>query len=177
MGSPLGVNLNLQNTIAGGAAFLAGKTQHISGISAKGLNLTFHLTAPNATFLHIMAINFGFIVPKEEVEKYGADFGHHPVGTGAFKFGEWQLGQRLVLERNKDYHHPGVPYLDQITFEFGQEPTVALLRLKKGEVDILGDGIPPAQFLQIASAQDVDCHIRVVADIEATLCLIGREVY
>ena len=98
-----------------------------------------------------MAINFAFVVPKEEVEKYGADFGHHPVGTGAFKFVEWQLGQKLVLERNKDYHSQGVPYLDKITFEFGQEPTVALLRLQKGEVDILGDGIPPAQFLQVTS--------------------------
>ena len=43
----------------------------------------------------------------------------------------------------------GVPKLDQITFEIGQEPTVALLRLQRGEVDILGDGIPPAQFLQV----------------------------
>ena len=128
----------------------AGKTTELSGITTPDPStVVFNLTAPNATFLHIMAINFGFVVPKEEVEKYGADFGHHPVGTGAFKFGEWELGQKLVLERNKDYHRPGVPYLDQITFEFGQEPTVALLRLKKGEVDILGDGIPPAQFLQI----------------------------
>src|SRR5262249_37414714 len=44
MGSPLGVNLDLQNDVVGGAAFLAGKAQHISGISAKGLTLTFHLT-------------------------------------------------------------------------------------------------------------------------------------
>ena len=44
---------------------------------------------------------------------------------------------------------PGVPYLDKITFEFGQDPTVAVLRLKKGEVDIVGDGIPPAQFAEV----------------------------
>jgi oligopeptide transport system substrate-binding protein len=115
------------------------------------MTVVFTLTRPDATFLHIMAINFAFIVPKEEVEKYGADFGHHPVGAGAYKFVEWQLGQKLVLERNKDYHIAGVPYLDKITFEFGQDPTVALLRLQKGEVDLLGDGIPPAQFLQITS--------------------------
>src|SRR5690606_37607415 len=36
-----------------------------------------------------------------------------------------------------------------ITFEIGQEPNVALLRLQRGEVDILGDGIPPAQFVQV----------------------------
>ena len=92
-----------------------------------------------------MAINFAHVVPKEEVEKYGADFGKHPVGTGAFKLTEWTLGQRIVFERNPDYWHKGVPHLDKITFEIGQEPLVALLRLQKGEVDIPGDGIPPAQ--------------------------------
>ena len=96
-----------------------------------------------------MAINFAHVVPKEEVEKCGADFGHHPVGSGAYKMAEWTLGQRLVLERNADYWKPGTPKLDKITFEFGQEPHVALLRLQKGEVDVLGDGIPPAQFLEV----------------------------
>ena len=96
-----------------------------------------------------MAINFAFVVPKEEVEKAGADWGKKPVGTGAFKFVEWVPGQRIVLERNKDYYRTGVPYLDKLTFEFGQDPTVAVLRLKKGEIDIVGDGIPPAQFAEV----------------------------
>jgi peptide/nickel transport system substrate-binding protein/oligopeptide transport system substrate-binding protein len=139
-------------TIKGYDDVAGGKATALSGVAIPdGKTIVFTLTRPDATFLHIMAINFAFVVPKEEVEKYGADFGHHPVGTGAFKFVEWKLGQKLVLARNKDYHIAGVPYLDQITFEFGQEPTVALLRLQKGEVDLLGDGIPPAQFLQITS--------------------------
>ena len=96
-----------------------------------------------------MAINFAHVVPKEEVDKYGADFGHHPVGSGAYKMTEWTLGQRLVIEKNPDYWKPDVPNFDKVTFEFGQEPTVALLRLQKGEVDVLGDGIPPAQFLEV----------------------------
>ena len=92
-----------------------------------------------------MAINFAHVVPKEAVEKHGADFGKNPVGTGAYKLTEWTLGQRLVFERNADYWNKGLPNLDKITFEIGQEPIVALLRLQKGEVDVLGDGIPPAQ--------------------------------
>lgn len=106
------------------------------------------LSRPDATFLHVMALNFAHVVPKEEVEKYGADFGKNPVGTGAFKLAEWTLGQRVVFERNADYYHEGLPRLDQIVFEVGQEPIVALLRLERGEVDIAGDGIPPAKFLE-----------------------------
>ncbi|WP_416799261.1 ABC transporter substrate-binding protein [Ciceribacter azotifigens] len=111
--------------------------------------IKFELSRPDATFLHVMALNFSSIVPKEEVEKWGADFGKHPVGSGAFKLAEWTLGQKLVFERNKDYWEPGLPKLDQITFEVGQEPVVALLRLQNGEVDIAGDGIPPAKFLEV----------------------------
>ena len=62
---------------------------------------------------------------------------------------EWTLGQRIVFERNPDYFGRACRKLDQITFEIGQEPLVALLRLQKGEVDIAGDGIPPAKFLEM----------------------------
>src|SRR5687767_2424527 len=62
--------------------------------------IKFDLSRPDATFLHVMAINFAHVVPKEEVEKHGPDFGHNPVGSGAFKMAEWTLGQRLVLEKN-----------------------------------------------------------------------------
>jgi oligopeptide transport system substrate-binding protein len=127
-----------------------GKATSLSGIETPDdKTVIFKLSRPDATFLHLMAINFGYIVPKEEVEKAGADWGKKPVGTGAFKFVEWAPGQNIKLERNKDYFRAGVPYLDNVTFEFGQDPTVAVLRLKKGEVDIVGDGLPPAQFTEV----------------------------
>jgi ABC-type transport system substrate-binding protein len=127
-----------------------GSAKSLEGVTVVDpYTIKFELTRPDATFLHVMAINFSFVVPKEEVEKWGADFGKHPVGTGAFMLGEWTLGQKLVFERNKDYWNAGLPKLDQITFEVGQEPVVALLRLQKGEVDVAGDGIPPAKFLEV----------------------------
>lgn len=128
----------------------AGKAEALSGITVVDpYTIKFELSRPDATFLHVLALNFAHIVPKEEVEKYGADFGKHPVGSGAFKMSEWTLGQRIVFERFKDYYNPSLPKLDQITFEVGQEPVVALLRLQNGEVDIPGDGIPPAKFIEV----------------------------
>src|SRR2546421_7771522 len=50
MGSPYGVNIQLDKELVGGSAFLAGSAQHISGVSAHGLTLTVHLTRPNPTF-------------------------------------------------------------------------------------------------------------------------------
>ncbi|MGH6962663.1 MAG: ABC transporter substrate-binding protein [Dongiaceae bacterium] len=128
----------------------AGKATELSGITTPDdKTIVIALTRPDATFLHVMAINFGYAVPKEEVEKHGADFGKNPVGTGAFKFVKWTAGQKLELERNTDYFRASVPYLDKLTYEFGQDPTVAVLRLKQDEIDIVGDGIPPAQFAEV----------------------------
>ncbi len=139
-------------SIKGFDEMVSGEADHLSGITIpKPGVIKIELTRPDATFLHVMAINFSFAVPKEEVEKYGDDFGKHPVGTGAFKMTDWALGQYVTFERNRDYYKDGLPKLDTIVFEVGQEPTVALLRLQRGEVDILGDGIPPARFLKVKS--------------------------
>src|SRR5215813_11486084 len=79
--------------IKGYDELVAGKAKDLSGVTTPDdKTVVIALTRPDATFLHLMAINFGFVVPKEEVEKYGADFGKHPVGTGAFKFVEWTAG-------------------------------------------------------------------------------------
>ncbi|MDX0425245.1 ABC transporter substrate-binding protein [Sinorhizobium medicae] len=128
----------------------AGKGGDLSGIAVQDPHtIRFELSRPDATFLHVMALNFAHVVPKEEVEKHGADFGKNPVGSGAFKLAEWTLGQRLVFERFADYWNEGLPKLDRITFEVGQEPVVALLRLQNGEIDVPGDGIPPAKFVEV----------------------------
>jgi len=127
-----------------------GKVKTLDSINViNKYEIQFNLKQPDATFLHVLALNFSSIVPKEEVTKWGLDFGKHPVGTGAFMLDEWKTGQSLSLKRNTNYNKQGLPYLDNIKFEFGQEPIVALLRLEQGDVDLAGDGIPPAKFLQL----------------------------
>ncbi|MBL1421608.1 MAG: ABC transporter substrate-binding protein [Alphaproteobacteria bacterium] len=152
-------------TLSPGAGFFAsikgfdevsgGTAENLSGVEVvDDYTVKITLARPDATFLHVMALNFASIVPKEAVEEFGEDFGTHPVGTGAYKMTEWTRGQHLTFEANKDYYDSNLPYLDKITFEVGQEPIVALLRLERGEVDIAGDGIPPAKFLSIKNDPD-----------------------
>ncbi|MES2845040.1 MAG: ABC transporter substrate-binding protein [Pseudomonadota bacterium] len=137
-------------SIAGFDAAMAGTATGLEGVTVVDpLTVQVVLSRPDATFLHVMALNFASVVPKEAVDEAGADFGKKPVGTGAFKLAEWTLGQRLVFEKNAEYWREGVPYLDQVLFEVGQEPVVALLRLQNGEVDVPGDGIPPAKFTEV----------------------------
>ncbi|MGN6551458.1 MAG: ABC transporter substrate-binding protein [Pararhizobium sp.] len=157
------------SNIVGYDAATSGKADNLSGVKViDPSTVEIDLSQPDAAFLHKMALNFSFVVPKEAVEKYGADFGKHPVGTGAFKMAEWTLGQRLVFEKNPDYWQKGVPHLDKITFEFGQEPIVALLRLQHGEIDIAGDGIPPAKFLEVTKDPSMNKNIVVGSQLQTS---------
>src|SRR6056297_1479662 len=146
--------------IAGFDTWNAGEGDGLSGVEVlddKTVRIT--LSRPDATFSHVMALNFASIVPREAVEASGEDFGREPVGSGAFRMTEWTPGQQLVFERFEDYHRAGVPKLDRVTFDIGLDPTVALLRLQNGDADVPGDGIPPAQFLQVVNDAAYDDQI------------------
>lgn len=141
--------------IKGFDAVTGGTSATLDGIAAPDdSTVIFTLSRPDATFLHVLAINFASVVPKEAVEAAAGDFGKKPVGSGTFVLKEWTVGQRLVFERNPDYFVKDMPHIDKFTVEVGQEPLVALLRLQKGEVDIAGDGVPPAKFLEIKNSPE-----------------------
>jgi peptide/nickel transport system substrate-binding protein len=42
-------------------------------------------------------------VAREVAEKYGEDFGSHPVGTGPWKLAFWKRSSKMVFERNPNY--------------------------------------------------------------------------
>ena len=59
-----------------------------------------------------------------------------PIGTGPFRFGGWDHGKRIRLERNPEYwgEAPGV---DEIVFDLDPDAIRALNRTRRGEVDLL----------------------------------------
>jgi len=61
------------------------------------------LKAPQAPFLANLAMFVFDIASPRAVEKWGTEFGKHPVGTGAFRFVEWKPNQEVILEANPDY--------------------------------------------------------------------------
>lgn len=138
--------------IKGAQEFIDGKATTVEGIKALDPStVEFTLSAPDVTFLNKLALNFAFIVPKEEVEKAGENFGHAPVGTGPFTLQEWKAAQELTFVRNPNYFFEGLPYLDKVTIQVGVAPDVALLRLEKGEIDLMGDPPPGADWARISA--------------------------
>jgi len=100
------------------------------------------LNEPYAPFLANIAMCLAApIVSKAAVEKYGADFNKHPVGTGPFKFVKWDIGQQIVLEANPDYWG-GKPKLDKVVYKFVKENSVRASELMTGSVQVM-TGVDP----------------------------------
>ena len=61
-----------------------------------------------------------------------------PVGTGPFKFVEWQKGQFMRFDRNGDYWRQGTPYLDRIVARFIADGATRAAAMETQEVHIGG---------------------------------------
>lgn len=103
--------------------------------------LIISLKAPFPPFLGLLSMQYCSVVPYEAIEKYGADFRQHPVGTGPFKFGMWKEGVKLVMLRNDNYFESGpdgpLPYLDAIAVTFIVDKQSAFLEFIKGNLDFV----------------------------------------
>ena len=137
--------------IEGAQAVMDGEAEEISGITVVDkYTIEFKLIREDPTFLSILALPNNFIVPQEEVEKWGEDFGLHPMGAGAFILTEFVPGQKATFVRNPDYFIAGQPYVDEIEMVLGIEPSTAMLRAEKGELDIISaDMMPSSDFARV----------------------------
>ena len=103
--------------------------------------LVIRLKSPFPPFLGLLSMQYCSVIPHEAVEKYGADFRQHPVGTGPFKFGMWKEGVKLVMLRNDHYFEAGadnqLPYLDAVAVTFIVDKQSAFLEFIKGNLDFV----------------------------------------
>ena len=110
------------------------------------------LTHPFAPFLYLLAMSYTWVVPREAVERYGEDFGRHPVGTGPFLLEEWSPGLRVHLRRNPHYWEVDdegrrLPYLDGVEIRMLRDSLVAFLEFERGNLDVTG--IPPEMWPKV----------------------------
>jgi peptide/nickel transport system substrate-binding protein/oligopeptide transport system substrate-binding protein len=108
---------SLLSRIKGATDFREGRSKTVQGLRALDTyTLEIELAEPFPPFVAMMAmVNFG-VVPGEEVERLGDDFGLYPVGTGPFRFERWSRNEEISLTAYEDYHE-GRPYLDQVLFK------------------------------------------------------------
>ncbi len=99
-------------------------------------SLIFDLKQPDKHFPSKLIIG---ILPKDLIYK-NHDFSHNPVGNGALKFVSWH--NKLVLKRLRDNQI--------ISLQEVKDPTVRVLKLMRGEADLIQGELPPelVKYLQ-----------------------------
>ncbi|MFR3032138.1 MAG: ABC transporter substrate-binding protein, partial [Blautia sp.] len=106
---------------------------HAEAVDATHVKAT--MKAPSAVFLTALTNAGNAIVPKEEVEGWGDEFGNHLVGTGPYAMEQFDLDQQAVLKKN-DKYFLGEPNLDSVIFKVITDPNQEVNALRTGDIDI-----------------------------------------
>lgn len=69
--------------------------------------LRIELVEPYPQLLWVLAMHYGSVVPREAVERYGARFPSHPVGTGPYVLKAWTRNYRIEFARNPKWAETG----------------------------------------------------------------------
>jgi peptide/nickel transport system substrate-binding protein len=122
------------------------------------------LGAYSDNWLFHMAAGSAAIVSSKSV----ATNGTNPIGTGPFKFSNWNRGASLALTRNDDYWGNKAK-LNDVEFRFVSDANAMINALKAGDVDAIGQ----VEALQQASQLQLDPNFTVIRGAPAGKVMVS----
>lgn len=118
------------------------------------LTAVFRLSEPAPYLLSALDSIESQIVPRHlyaDTDILSNPHNTRPVGTGPFRYRDWQRGEYIVLERNPDYWDQPKPYLDRLILRIVPDPSSATAALETEEIQIL----PTSSFSDVARLQKI----------------------
>ena len=142
-------HINSDAVLESGGKSLLQDHSYVETVVVDDYTVTVKFGASYPLFLRDASRQWLSISSPAALEASGADYGRNPVGTGPFKFVQWDAQSQIVLERNPDYNwgpefaaHQGPANLEQVVFRILPEAATRLTAFETGEVLIAGE--PPA---------------------------------
>jgi peptide/nickel transport system substrate-binding protein len=114
--------------------------------------VVFHLKFATSAFLPALADPFNFIYEKALLDKDPRWFEKNILGSGPFKFVDYQTGQSIRGEKNADYYHKGQPYLDGFTGIYADKQAVRVEAIRSDRAAIEFRSMPPAARDELVKA-------------------------
>ncbi|MGE5270849.1 MAG: ABC transporter substrate-binding protein [Thiohalocapsa sp.] len=105
--------------------------------------VVFHLKFATDAFLPALADPYAFIYQKTQIDKDPHWYEKKVNGSGPFKFVSYETGQSIVGERNADYYHKGLPYLDGFKGIFADKQVTRVEAIRSDRAAIEFRGFPP----------------------------------
>ena len=106
--------------------------------------VVFHLRFATTAFLAALADPFTFIYKKANLDQDPRWYENNILGSGPFKFAEYETGQAIRGVRNPDYYRKGLPYLDGFTALFANKQAVRVEAIRSDRAAIEFRGLPPS---------------------------------
>jgi peptide/nickel transport system substrate-binding protein len=106
--------------------------------------VVFKLKFATSAFLPALADPFAYIYKKEVLDKDPHWYEKNIMGSGPFKFVDYQIGQSITGVRNPDYYHKGLPYLDGFVAIFADKQAVRLDAIRADRAALEFRGMPPS---------------------------------
>jgi len=105
--------------------------------------VVFDLKYPSGAFIPAVAAPYNFVYAKKVLDMDQHWYEKNVLGSGPFRFVEWQPGAFLKAEANPNYYHEGKPYLDGTEAIFARKQSVNVQAIRGGRADIQFRGFPP----------------------------------
>lgn len=146
-------------SIVGASEYQAGTADSVEGIKKiDDYTVEITLASPNAAFLSNMYVAMlpEHILGEESPADWGNDdFNRAPIGTGKYKFVEWEAGQYISLERNDEYFGT-MPSIENVVVQFGADTTL-VAALLNGEIDVLFN-LPATEIENVEAVDGVGVY-------------------
>src|SRR5699024_1356411 len=110
----------------------------------------FLLSEPYSPLLSILAANEGSIISPKLIEEDPKEIANNPVGTGPFKFDNWESGDEILLTKNENYWGEE-PHIDNVKFIIVPEDATRIAMIETGEAHI-SDQIPVTEIDRIENS-------------------------
>lgn len=138
---------NLERNLTEGKAQAAGFTGSAKGLKAEvidpeTLKITFDPpSVQNIEAFISMGAGITSVVSRAQDQKMGKDFWREPVGTGPFRLTQWEQGSAITYTKwdkywGKDSENNQLPYADGMQAIDLPDPSVRVLNLQSGQVDL-----------------------------------------
>src|SRR6185437_16509448 len=98
--------------------------------------VVFKLKFATLTFLPALADPYSYVYKKDILDKDPNWYQKNIMGSGPFKFASYDLGQPIKGERNPDYYHKGLPYLDGFIGIFADKQVVRTDAIRADRAEI-----------------------------------------
>jgi peptide/nickel transport system substrate-binding protein len=108
--------------------------RNLEEVSTNGdYEVTFRLKRPQPAFLMLLASGWAPVYPCHVPTR---EMRSHPIGTGPFKFVDFEPNESIKVTRNADYWKNDRPYLDGIEYTIIRNLSTATLAFISGQLDM-----------------------------------------